>query len=75
MNLQAMANAWVVDKLWTYTEVEHVQGPGTTKLYLANTGVVGHGSEEDRVWSGSGERENLLWGSCSDSLGGDVLLG
>ena len=26
-------------------EVEHVQGPGTTNLYPANTGIVGHGLE------------------------------
>ena len=33
-------------------EVEHAQGPSTTNLYLANTGVVGHGSEvrEGMVW-------------------------
>ena len=35
-----------------YTEVEHVQGPGITNLYLANIGVVGHGSyvREGMVW-------------------------
>ena len=33
-------------------EVEHVQGLGTTNLYPANTGVVGHGLEvrEGMVW-------------------------
>ena len=32
--------------------MEHAQGPGTTNLYPANTGVVGHGSEvrEGMVW-------------------------
>ena len=33
-------------------EVEHVQGLGITHLYLANTGVVGHGLEvrNGMVW-------------------------
>ena len=33
-------------------EVEHAQGPGTTNLYLANTRVVGYGSEvrKGMVW-------------------------
>ena len=44
-DLQAMANAWAVDKFWTHTEVEHAQGSSTTNLYLANIGVVGHESE------------------------------
>ena len=43
--LQAMANAWAIDKLRTYIEVEHAQGLGTTNLYPANIGVVGHESE------------------------------
>ena len=30
-------------KQWTYMGVEYVQGLGTTYLYLANTGKVGHG--------------------------------
>ena len=32
--------------------MEHAQGLGNTNLYLANTGVVGHGSEvkEGMVW-------------------------
>ena len=32
-------------------EVKHAQGPGTTHLYPANTGAVGHGLEvrEDMV--------------------------
>ena len=42
---KAMANAWAADKLWTYTEVEHVQGSSTTNLYPANTGVMGYGSK------------------------------
>ena len=42
MNLQTMANACAADKLWMYMEVEHAQGPGTTKLYPASIGVVGH---------------------------------
>ena len=40
-----MANAWAIDKLWTYIEVEHAQGLGTTNLDPANIGVVGHESE------------------------------
>jgi len=45
-------------------------------MYLANTGVVGHGSEirEGMVWQW-GERGSLFWGSCSNSFGGYVLLG
>jgi len=46
-----MANAWAIDKPWTYMEVEHAQGPCTTNLYSANTGVVGHGSKA-RAYSG-----------------------
>ena len=32
--------------------MEHAQGPSTTNLYLANTGLVGHGPEviEGMVW-------------------------
>ena len=65
-----------MDKLWTYIEVEHAQGLGTTNLYLTNTGVVGHGSEvrESKVWQWGG-REKLFWGSYSNSFGGNVLLG
>ena len=34
-------------------EVEHAQGSDTTHLYLANTGVVGHGLEvRDGISSG-----------------------
>ena len=40
-SLQVIANAWVADKQWTHMEVEHVQGLGTTNLYLANTGSGG----------------------------------
>ena len=29
----------------SYTKLEHAQGPNTTGLYLANIGVMGHGSE------------------------------
>ena len=41
-----------MDKLLTYTEVEHAQSPHITNLYPTNTGVVGHGSEvrEGMVW-------------------------
>ena len=47
-----MANVWAADKPWTHMEVEHAQDSGTTNLYLANTGVVGYGSEvkEGMVW-------------------------
>ena len=47
-----MAIILIADKLWTHMEVEHVQGLGITHLYLANTGVVGHGSEvrNGMVW-------------------------
>ena len=40
-SLLTMANAWAADKFWTYIEVEHAQGPDTTRLYLANTGSGG----------------------------------
>ena len=35
-----------------YAEVEYAQSLDTTNLYLANTGMVGHGSEvrEGMVW-------------------------
>ena len=33
------------------------------------------GRRKERVWFGSGRRESLFWDSCSDSFGGDVLLG
>ena len=57
-------------------EVECAQGLGTTNLYLANTRVVGHGSEvrEGMVWRW-GEGESLFWSSYSNSFGGNVLLG
>ena len=47
-----------------------------THLYLANTGMVGHGLEvrEGMVWWW-GEGGSLLWDSCSSSFGGDILLG
>ena len=35
----------MVDKPWIYMGVEHTQGLGTTHLYLANTGAVGHRSK------------------------------
>ena len=37
-------------------EVKHAQGSGTTNLYPANKKVVGHGSRQEKVWSGG--REN-----------------
>ena len=56
--------------------VESTQGSGTTNLYPANTGVVGHGSEvrEGMVWQW-GEGESLFWGFHSNFFGGNVLLG
>ena len=57
-------------------ELEHAQGLGTTNLYPANIGVVGHKSEvkEGMVWRW-GEGESIFWGSRSNSFGGNVLLG
>ena len=40
-----MANALIVDKLWTHIGVEYAQGLGITNLYPANIRVVSHGSE------------------------------
>ena len=42
-------------------EVEHTQGSGTTNLYPANIGVVGHGSKvrEGMVWQW-GERKPIM---------------
>ena len=42
-------------------EVEHIQNLGTTHLYPANTGVVGHGLEvkEGMTWRW-GEGESLF---------------
>ena len=57
-------------------EVEHVQGSGTTHLYLTNTRVVGHGSEvrEGMVWRW-GEGKGLSWGSRLSSFEENILLG
>ena len=57
-------------------EVEHAQGLGTTNLYSANIGVVGHKSEvrKGMVWQWE-EGESIFWGSRSNSFGGNVLLG
>ena len=51
-NPQVMANTLTADKPWTHMGVEHAQGLGTTHLYQANIGAVGHGSEvrEGMVW-------------------------
>ena len=50
--------------------MEHVQGPGTTNLYPANTGVVGHGSEV---------REGMVWqwgeGKAYSRVPAQILLG
>ena len=50
--------------------MEHAQGPGTTNLYLANTGVVGHGSEV---------REGMVWrwgeGKAYSRVLAQILLG
>ena len=72
MSLQTMANTWTADKLWTYTEVEHAQGSGTTNLYPTNTGVVGHGSKvkEGMVWQW-GERE-AYYGVSTQTLLGEM---
>ena len=35
----------MADKPWTHMEVEYTQDSGTTYLYLANTGAMGHGSK------------------------------
>ena len=74
-NSQALANVWMTDKLWTHIEVEYAQGLGTTHLYPANIGAVGHGLEvrEGMVWQWEGE--SLFWGSRFSSYGGNVLLG
>jgi len=42
--------------------VEHAQCSGTTNLYLANTGVVGHGSKvrEGMVWRWREGGESIL---------------
>ena len=61
---------------WRTREVEHAQDPGTTNLYLANTGVVGHGSEirEGMVsWWGEGKTYSgvllkFFWGWCSTEM-------
>ena len=50
--------------------MEHAQGPGATNLYLANTGVVGHGSEV---------REGMVWrwgeGKAYSRVLAQILLG
>ena len=50
--------------------MEHAQGPGTTNLYPANTGVVGHGSEV---------REGMVWrwgeGKAYSRVLAQILLG
>ena len=51
-----MHRPWQIHKQQTSfqrtQEVEHLQGLGTTNLYPANTGVVGHGPEvrDGMVW-------------------------
>ena len=47
-------------------EVEYAQGLGTTYLYLANTGVVGHVSKvrKDMVWQ---------WGEMGKPIMGFLL--
>ena len=42
----------MADKPWTHMGVEHAQGSGTTHLYPATTGAIGHGSEV---------REGIVW--------------
>ena len=70
MSFQTTANAWIVGRFWTYTEVEHAQGPNITNMYLANIGSSGSWVRGKR-WHGLAvERgENLFWGSCSGSFG------
>ena len=57
-------------------KVEHAQNSGTTHLYPANIGAMGHGLEvrEGMVWQW-GEGGNLFWGSRSNFFGENVLLG
>ena len=71
-----MANRWMVDKPWTHMRMEHAQSSGTSHLYPANTGMVGHEPKvrEGMVWWW-GEWESLFWDSLSISFGGNVLLG
>ena len=72
MSLQTTTNAWAAGKFWTYTEVEHTQGPDITSLYPANTGSDGSWVRRKRVWSGSMERGKpilgfplrFFWGKC-----------
>ena len=56
--------------------MEHAQGLGTSHLYPANTGMVGHepNVRDGMVWCG-GEWESLFWDSRSISFGRNVLLG
>ena len=70
-SLQTTADAWAASK-----EVEHVQGPNTSSLYLAN---IGSGGSWVRGKRGHGlvvgKWENLFWHSCLGSFRGNVLLG
>ena len=75
-SLQTTVNTLVADKFWTYTEVEHVQGPNITSMYPANTGSGRSWFRGKRGYGlAMGIGENLFWGSCSGSFGGNVLLG
>ena len=72
-----MTDEWTAGIFWAHIEGRHVQGPGTTSLYPANTehGEVG-GSEDQRVLFGGGERGKIyfLWFRLRLFRGG-VLLG
>ena len=74
-SLQTTADTWTAGRFWTYTEVEHAQGPDITSMYLANTGSGGLWVRGKRGHGlVVGRRENLLWGYYSGSFGGNVLL-
>ena len=63
-------------QVWTYTEVEHMQGLDITSLYLVNTGNGGSWVRGRRGHGlAVGKGENLLWDSCSGSFEGNILLG
>ena len=46
----------------SYRSEVRTQDLGTTYLYLANTGKVGHRLEVKRVWSGGGEKREPILG-------------
>ena len=66
-----MAKSLAIDKPWTHMEVEHVQGSGTTNLYPANIGVVGHESEVRDAQTLLGEMS--YWDDIPPKRGKDEL--